>query len=69
MEGRYVAKVKPQTESYLLNFLYMWGVEVFFPRILQPARIRLRDSPCLSRRIGSSRTVNSDGIRVCLAGG
>lgn len=42
MEGWYVAKVKPQKETYLLEFLSMWGVEVFFPRIMQPGRTRPR---------------------------
>ncbi len=42
MQGWYVAKVKPQKETYLLNFLSLWGVEVFFPRIMQPGRTRPR---------------------------
>ncbi len=38
MEGWYVAKVKPQKESSLISFLTLWGVEVFFPTIIQPSR-------------------------------
>ena len=38
MEVWYVAKVKPQRETCLMNFLSHRGVEVFFPRVIQPCR-------------------------------
>lgn len=38
MEGWYVAKVRSQKETSLVTFLAQWGVEVFFPRIVQPGR-------------------------------
>ena len=38
MEGWYVAKAKPQKETCLIDFLSHWGVEVFFPRIIQSGR-------------------------------
>ena len=36
MEGWYVAKCKPQKETYLMTFLSQRGVGVFFPRIMRP---------------------------------
>ena len=38
MEGWYVAKIKPQKETCLMSFLSQWGVEVFFPRMMQPGK-------------------------------
>ena len=38
MDGWYVAKVKPQKEMSLISFLTLWGVEVFFPTIIQASR-------------------------------
>ncbi len=38
MEGWYIAKVKPQKEGSLTNFLQLWGIEVFYPKISQSGR-------------------------------
>jgi len=45
MEGWYVAKAKPQKETYLLEFLSHCGVEVFYPKILQPGKQRGKIQP------------------------
>ncbi len=45
MEGWHVAKVKPQKETSLISFLHLWGVEVFFPKVIQPSRTRARMQP------------------------
>jgi transcriptional antiterminator RfaH len=38
MEDWYVAKAKPQKEGSLKSFLEQWGVEVFYPKVVQPGR-------------------------------
>ncbi len=45
MEGWYVAKARPQKETSLISFLTQWGVEVFFPTIIQPNRTGPRMKP------------------------
>ena len=45
MEGWYVAKVKPSKETSLISFLTLWGLEVFFPTIIQPSRTGPRMKP------------------------
>ena len=42
MEGWYIAKVKPQKEGSLTNFLGQWGIEVFYPKIAQSGRNGVR---------------------------
>ena len=36
MEAWYVARIKPQKETVLTSFLSQYGVEVFFPKIVEP---------------------------------
>lgn len=42
MEGWYIAKVKPQKEGSLTNFLEQWDIDVFYPKINQPGRCGVR---------------------------
>ncbi len=37
MEGWYIARIKPQKDTVLTSFLSQDGVEVFFPKIVEPS--------------------------------
>ena len=37
MEGWYIARIKPQKETVLTSYLSQYGVEVFFPKIVEPS--------------------------------